>query len=73
MKNFNKQIKKTDHQSEKEKLVRNRRNMHLTGCFGDVDPCFGDIDPPHRLRFKEHIYFPVTKEHDRLTILPFFS
>ena len=29
-----------------------------------LTPCFGDIDPPHRLRFKEH---------DRLTILPFFS
>ena len=36
----------------------------LTGYFGDTDPRFGDIDPLNRLRLKEH---------DRLTILPFFS
>ncbi|GAP70565.1 hypothetical protein BA6E_124380 [Bacteroidales bacterium 6E] len=34
------------------------------GYFGDTDPRFGDIDPLNRLRLKEH---------DRLTILPFFS
>jgi len=34
------------------------------GYFGDTDPRFGDIDPLNRLSFKEH---------DRLTILPFFS